>query len=400
MERRKRIEERLKALAAAPVGVASDDDDIRTLAEAFVRLNADPGLLAGDPDAEYTYEDPVLAVASDCYRGVIPIGIASDGSELRHGLDVRWVIVAIHALKRRDFIELSGRTPQRTVALDGKSVRIAVVGDAGYRGNPQDRVLSLIRERHRKKPFDLVIHLGDTYFAASSGAMLEQFLAPFQGAFGEPAPQIYTLCGNHDLYYGQAPFLSALDVLRQPGRYFCIETPGFRIACLDTSLASTTTFRNEGGLDDGQLKWLESLVDQQPRKRLILMSHHYIVSGWTPVKQDPLDRLAHQLRDLCKREVFAWYWGHEHNCAYYGRGSHGFYGACVGNGAFNEIRNPFHKDGIRPDWFAKNPCSCFGEEKANYWPHGFLELELSPDKISETYHLEDNKKKARVLPLV
>lgn len=398
MQRRKRIENRLRALAAVPVeGASHDDDEIRTLVDALARLDADPRLLSGDPNGEFTYEDPVLAVASACYRGMIPVGTASHGSELRQGLDLRWAIVAIRALKRRTFDELNGRVPQRVVSFDSEPVRIAVVGDAGYRGNPQDRVLSLIQARHRRKPFDLLIHLGDTYFAGSSGAMLEQFLAPFHGAFGQRAPKIYTLCGNHDLYYGQAPFLAALDVLEQPGRYFCIEMPGFRIACLDTSLASTSTFRNEGELDKGQLRWLQSVADQKPRKGLILMSHHYIISGWSPVKETPLDRLAHQLREFSKREVSAWYWGHEHNCAYYGKGSHGFYGACVGNGAFNERRGSLHKDGIQPDWFAENPCTCFGKKKATYWPHGFLELEIATDRISETYHLEDDKQQKRVL---
>src|SRR5205823_2900204 len=134
---------------------------------------------------------------------------------------------------------------------------------------------------------------------------------------------------------GADGFSHALDVLHQPGRYFDLETPVWRIAGLDTSLAAERLTRNDGLLDDGQLAWLDNLLQKQDGKRLILMSHHFTVSAWG----SPSPSLVHQMRDRTAK-VDAWYWGHEHGCATYEKTVVGFAGACVGNGAFRERWTP------------------------------------------------------------
>jgi hypothetical protein len=205
---------------------------------------------------------------------------------------------------------------------------------------------------------------------------------------------MYTLCGNHDLYHGPEAYLAALKVLRQPGRFFLIKTPHWRIAALDTSLGSARAARDDGKLDDTQFEWLKEQLADKRKGDLILMSHHFIISGWdTPAKS-----LRGQLAKLARDHVFAWYWGHEHRCACYDKGTWGFYGASVGNGAFlQEWTKP--SDATMPATWSggDSRCSCSEITPDLYWPHGFLELELSKDKIEETYHLDDGTSHLRVL---
>jgi hypothetical protein len=126
----------------------------------------------------------------------------------------------------------------------------------------------------------------------------------------------------------------------------------------------------------------------------VLVSHHFIVSGW----DEPSKPLARQLGKLARDGVFAWYWGHEHRCALYDRGSWGFYGASVGHGAFLEQFSAATRHVHPAVWHSGTVrCSCPGIQQNTYWPHGFAELEFESDALIETMHLENDVPKKRVL---
>jgi hypothetical protein len=375
------------------------------LRQALKRLEDDPSLLSGDPDGVFTYEDPILAVAGRAYHlyhtqgdpGVSAGAAGVPGTDMRNRSLARWIQVFIHAWSTRHdpaLIDLAGLTPTEAITVNRGVVRIAVVGDAGYRGYAQDNVLRIMREHHRTKPFDLVVHLGDTYFGGSVEEVIRHFLDPF-AVFRQPQSRVATLCGNHDLYYGAAGFVHTINILGQPGRYFAIETPGWRILCLDTTLGAERLLRNEGCLDTGQLKWVETELGKDGEKGVVLMSHHFIVSAWN---KSPSPTLAHQLGHFARQKVFAWYWGHEHSCVTYASDPHGFYGACVGNGAFLERHTaPVDAQPGLPSWFAGGRCACFGPRGPHFWPHGYLEIEVVPGRLVENYYLEDGETHVRVL---
>ncbi|MBV8357992.1 MAG: metallophosphoesterase [Deltaproteobacteria bacterium] len=379
------------AFAKAPVGTAGDEEQaVQLMKEAFERLESNPGLFTGDPNSAYTYDDPILANIVAFVRAGMdaPVGVAGPpGADLRNRSWSRWALVGVHAwLSRGDraLVTLGGMTPTRSITLATPAApvaRLAIVGDAGYAGLAQQNVIEMIRRRHQDAAFDLIVHLGDTYFGGSEKQVLENLLAPFRAALDV---QMVTLCGNHDLYYGPDGYIAAIKILRQPGRYVCVETPNWRIACLDTALAAERVLRDDGMLDDGQLAWLDDLIERRDGKGLILMGHHVPVSSWGK----PTESLLLQLAQRVRSRVFAWYWGHEHSCAAYAHDPHGFYGACVGNGAFRERCSPPH---IRPEmvmWYAQGRCECFGSNGPDFWPHGFLELELHPNQLVERYHIE------------
>jgi len=397
---RAKFESALRLAASIPVGTAGpeDESDLELLREALAYLDAHPEIAGGDPSDIFVYEHPVLALAAEAfYRGrTLPVETAGDGAGLTKWAIMHWALVGVARFKTLihdpKIAELTARIPAGAYEFEKPTLRLALLGDAGFKGNAQSKVLDAIRKRHDEAPFDLVVHLGDTYFGGSPEEMLFSLLAPFR----EKLPgKIATLCGNHDLYYGCAGYLSALNVLQQKGRYFAVENPSWRVACLDTSLAARGFRRNDGLLDDEQLKWLKALAGDAGRKPLVLLSHHYIRSHW----HVPIESLRQQLADWAKTNVFAWYWGHEHHCAAYGQGDHGYYGGCVGNGAFLEAWSPSRQDWPDPpNWHAPEGCHCYGSKGLYSWPHGFLELELGPDAIAETYHLESGEAYRRTLP--
>jgi hypothetical protein len=364
------------------------------LREAFKRLDASPSLRRHAPDGRIAYSDPVLTAAAE-YGEAAALASASEGADLKTSTIWRWAIVGVKAwLNKGDkgMSNLAARVPPEPIELKKTPTRIAVVGDAGYRGVVQDAVIDMIAKVHAEKPFDFLVHLGDVYFAAGADAMLLNLLAPFS----KLGIRWATLCGNHDLYYGPEAYEAALDITGQPGRYFLIKTNHWQIAALDTSFAAKDFRRGKGELDRGQLNWLKSVIRSPRSKPTVLMSHHFIVSGW----DEPSKPLARQLGRLARDDVFAWYWGHEHRCALYHCGSWGFYGASVGHGAFLEQFSPQTRPEHSAVWYGGAVrCGCDGIQQNTYWPHGFAELEFRSDALVETMHLENDVPKERVLAI-
>lgn len=361
------------------------------LAEAFDRLEKDPTIRSPEHEGIFTYEDPVLANAALTARengdaAVSPAAVVP-GEELTSKM--RWMLMGVKWMRARmrsdEYLkDLASISPKPPTKFGVKPFRIAVVGDAGFKGYAQDTVLKMMLQRHKESPFDIAIHLGDVYFAAGIKQMQRNFLVPFSALRNLNCP-VYTLCGNHDLYYGAEAYRESLTLLNQPGRYFSIENDHWRVACLDTSLGAATIMGNDGRLDDGQIAWLQGLLELNDGKRLVFLSHHFIISGW----DKPAESLRHQLADDVQNKLFAWYWGHEHRAAAYDPGEHSFYGASVGNGAFPD-RWSKPSQTPTPVWYSNSRCKCFGAR--DYWPHGYAELEFQEDKLLETIHLEKGER--------
>ncbi len=390
------------------IKIASYEDDPKVSNEinsALKRLKQNPEIFSGNPDGDFTYEDPVLANAVYFFKQSesIPI-LTATGEEserisiltasadnmdglLHNGRIIEWLSAGLRAYINHgdeSFNDLENRIPDHSIKIETKNIRLALVGDGGFNSPIQQKVLSKVREIHKENPFDFLIHLGDIYFAGGYQSVLEHFLAPFQQA----GPKVLTLLGNHELYMGGKPVSAMLDVLKQPGRYFSIENRDWVIACLDTALPAKNFLRNEGELDKDQLSWLEELVCNT-EKRVILLSHHYIESSWGGIS--PI--LKNQIETLLPK-IFSWYWGHEHSCVFYKKETIGFNGACIGNGSFLEKwKKP--KAENKSEWYAKGRCKCI-KTKKHFWEHGFLELELNPTKLVETYHLESETKERAI----
>jgi hypothetical protein len=352
------------------------------------------------PRGPVFYEDPVLESAWQLMQTAreARVSAAAEGEDLDNRL-LHWIPYVIPLLRgrfKRTRETLAPHVPERDVNLT-LPARIAIFGDAGYRGLAQRRVFEMIEKRHEKAPFNALIHLGDTYHGGGEAEMLRHLLAPLAdlGRALKLTGSVFSLCGNHDLYDGPEGYLGVLEVLGQPGRYFSIEAGSWRIACLDSALGDTSLRCMDGKVDEAQLRWLKK--KQKDKKRLITLTHHLPLSAWDKA---PTGMTA-QIRQVSG--LVAWYWGHEHRCAGYRRDNPtDFIGGCVGNGAFlEEWSEPNRKRQQRLEWYPRNGrCTCFSNAGPRYWPHGFVELELDENRAVESFWLENGKQAASSRKLI
>lgn len=383
----------------------SEKSALKAIQDALNDLKKVPSLFSGDPFGDFTYDHPILAIAITRFRTCLDpenrLLFRSDGS-LNNAAVFKWVKTGVSAYLKygsKSIKELRKRVPEEPLKLqDDAIVRIAVAGDAGFPNTAQENLIRKINALNKTKPFNLFIHLGDTYFAGSDREFLHNLLVPFHAVKFEKV----ALCGNHDLYQGGTGFGAVITMWDQPGRYLAVETKSWIIACLDTAQGAQDRYRMKGKLDDKQFQWLEGLIKNKGEKRIILMSHHSPITAWSKSKKKTL--LMTQLEKLSS-DIFAWYWGHEHVCAAYPPATRGFYGACVGNGVFQEKwSKPSKKTPHPTEWYSEARCKCLRDPlpfvKRHFWPHGLLELELHSDKIIETYHVEGEKHPyIRTLPI-
>jgi hypothetical protein len=408
---RKQFEDSLRSLVVVsdrrdfPKVSKDEAGALTAIREALERLEAEPRLFSGDPNGDFTYEDPVLAtlvMASRMHEKAFGTAkrAAKEGSDLTDFNPRFWSIPikVLFDMAGEAWEMLGNRYSREPYKIDEHPLRLAVFADAGYFGTAQGKVIDFIVTIQKSRPFHAAIHLGDIYFAGGLKEIRLHFLASVN-KLSRSLP-VFSLCGNHDLYSGPGVYDQLLKELNQPGRYFHIRSRRWQIALLDTSLAAEVSilrrkFRNQGELDDGQTAWLQELLKTEGGSGTVLMSHHYFISGWDK-KGSPT--LKAQIGNSIKDKIAAWYWGHEHNCATYGKEKHGFFGACVGNGAFLEPwSEPSTESGcVQPGWYAQGRCTCYRKNNKN-WPHGFLELELDDGKITETYHLENGENYTRAL---
>ena len=376
-------------------GAASsgDEDPVALARESLEQLKVNPSLrVYTTPRGPVFYEDPLLDAAWSCVQAAADagVGFAAEGEDLNYSL-IHWIPVIVpllHGRLARNRDVLKSLTPTVDVDLD-LPARIAIFGDAGYRGLAQKRVLEMIAERGQSVSFQSLIHLGDTYHGGGEGEMLRHLVTPLSILSRRLSTRAFTLCGNHDLYAGPDGYISAISVLNQPGRFFAIETPGWRLACLDSTLGDTSLRCMSGRIDDAQINWLTRKQDDG--KRLIALTHHVARSAWDAPSGD----LMRQIEGI--PGLFAWYWGHEHRSAAYNPADGiRFPGGCVGNGAFLEPwTEPQRELEKALAWYPRDGrCTCFGEGGRRHWPHGYLELELREDGLSERFYLEGSSRAA------
>jgi hypothetical protein len=234
--------------------------------------------------------------------------------------DPGWVTVAVEKLK----LLFTGKAPFIThqAVIDFRfplatQATIAVIGDWGGGNKAAQSVAEHIKAR---RP-DHVIHLGDVYYAGTEPEVRERLLKWWPGSM---APgQSFALNSNHEMYSGgHAYFDIALRAFKQPASYFSLANEHWRFIGLDTGYV-------EGSLTKEQVEWLEAQLAPGPAKT-ILLTHHQLFSAY----EEQGERLAAWVQPFLEAgRIYAWLWGHEHNCVVYER-YQGIHGRCVGHGCF------------------------------------------------------------------
>ncbi len=207
------------------------------------------------------------------------------------------------------------------VPASGATARVALFSDWGTGTDEARRVAALMAEQ---RP-DVAIHLGDIYYAGTREECDAHFLAPLRTAL--PGVQLFTLCGNHDVYSGGEGYYGLLDGIGQPASYFCLRSPdlSWQILAGDTGLNDRDPFHTAASLtylDPEEELWHADKLRGFPG-RTVFLTHHQPFSAFAQV--GPLERhnpvnanlMASAGRFAAAGRIDAWFWGHEHRLRLY-----------------------------------------------------------------------------------
>ncbi|MEO0443687.1 MAG: metallophosphoesterase [Pseudomonadota bacterium] len=217
--------------------------------------------------------------------------------------------------------------------------KIGIVGDWGTGADDAKALLEELLTEHK---IDLLLHLGDIYFACLEEEMLYNFYNPIQDVFqktGQSVP-IFTIPGNHEYYAGGLAFYQLIDQLndnfgedyKQQASYFCLrsESDQWQILGIDTAYrealqnVSVNDKKNYDfdahypGILDTELEWHKHKLDSFSGKTLVL-SHHGLLSAKTPLNKPDSTQLAYLSPPLLQQlgdslaDIHLWIWGHEHD---------------------------------------------------------------------------------------
>jgi hypothetical protein len=285
------------------------------------------------------------------------------------------------------------KTPDAAPTNIANTLRVALFGDwaTGLYGAPVC-ARSIAAD---KRGFQLVLHLGDTYYSGEDGEVRDRLLKLWPSV---PGALNRTLNGNHEMYTGgHAYFNRALSQFAQAASCFALQNEHWILACLDSAY-------DEHDLHGSQENWLNDLLAQGGERRLILFSHHQPFSLFEV--QGP--KLVSKLKDFLEaRRVFAWYWGHEHRCVLYDlHPAWGLLGRCIGHGGFPYFREKAFGDAPpAPRWMRLNSKNLVpgaqvldgqnpyirGHER-EYGPHGYVALEFDGPRLNEVVLDADGSK--------
>ena len=224
------------------------------------------------------------------------------------------------------------------------NARVALISDWGT-GEPRPQ--ALLRAVAALQP-DVVIHLGDIYYSCNAREA-RAFYDDVRTVFPESSARVFTLCGNHDLYAGGAPYYGLLDRLGQPASFFCLRNAHWQFVAADTGYndfdpfreGAETTWVRDGTAADGtpdpdpysELAWHTDKLVNSGGRRTVLMSHHPPFSRRSVIRGGRLrnERLVAQFTPWLDA-VDLWFWGHEHCQIVYAPFAGVARGRCLGAG--------------------------------------------------------------------
>ena len=230
--------------------------------------------------------------------------------------------------------------PNQNVIVDlGTKSKIAIIGDWGV---GDDIAKNVLTQAAALKP-DLLLHLGDVYYAGTETEVKVNFLDICRSVLVNIP--IYTLCGNHDMYSGGAGYYSLLDQIGQKSSYFCLRNPNWMFLAMDTGYHDNNPFnvstnmtqlvsRNDWSEPDWHLNQVKNAGD----RKLVLLSHHQLFSPFgsvgslngTPYAYNPN---LYSVFGPVLPKVEWWFWGHEHTLGIFPQYMGLKRGRCVGASA-------------------------------------------------------------------
>jgi len=312
-------------------------------------------------------------------------------------LDLRWELVAgtvwlENLLHKHPF-------PKGTPAIlpMADDVTFALVSDFGT-GNfgsgdsPSTKISKFIPSLNP----DYTIHLGDVYYAGTSGEETGNFLTMWpQGSKGS-----FTLNSNHEMYSGGGPYFnlavggSVFNKLQSPYSFFALENEHWIVVGLDSAYYSDVKglyLNGTLGQNNTQTAFLQEVAKRG--KKVIILTHHNGVPISGVQGAAPLQLYTEVMNAFTGQAPPAyWYFGHEHIGAAYTPLANGMLCRCLGHAAL-----PW---GLSSDlvaaqaagtvqWFEK--CNAGDPDNSLRVFNGFVTVQLNGPDLVETFYDETGR---------
>ena len=221
----------------------------------------------------------------------------------------------------------------------GSATKLAIIGDWGT-GDPV--AVNLLKQVAALQP-DVLIHLGDIYYAGTQSEAQGNFLNNCRQYLGNIP--IFSMCGNHDMYSGGNGYYWLVDQLNQQASYFCLQNADWQFLAMDTGYhdndpltvaTNMTQLVTQGSWSEAN--WHLKKIQQAAGRKTILLSHHQLFSAFGSVGNQNGQPYAYNPNLYASfqtviPQVAAWFWGHEHTLALYESCMGLQAGRCVGASA-------------------------------------------------------------------
>jgi Calcineurin-like phosphoesterase len=270
--------------------------------------------------------------------------------------------------------------------------RLAMVGDWGTGMYGAPMIAQTIARLGADSRPDVMVHLGDVYYAGTPKETTKRFLNLWPSVPGV----ISRGCnGNHEMYSGgRGYFGQVLPTFRQSSSCWAFQNDNWLLVGLDSAY-------RDHDLHPGQVEWLNGLLSSASERSLILFCHHQPYS----VLESGGGKLVAKLSDLLSQcRIFAWYWGHEHRCLLYdAHPQWGVLGRCIGHGGMPYFRDAGDRLATPGWWTAPSkhgvpggqvlggPNPYLGKDAKKYGPNGWATLEFSGPRLIESILAPDGK---------
>ncbi|HLK63344.1 MAG TPA: metallophosphoesterase [Bryobacteraceae bacterium] len=266
--------------------------------------------------------------------------------------------------------------------LPAKS-RVVILGDWGT-GQPEAK--ALLAAIARKNP-DVILHLGDIYYAGTEFEMTNYFLSIWKAEIDMTKVKTFTLAGNHDMYSGGGPYYELLNDLGQPASYFCLRNDDWQFVALDTGLHDVDAVGGKPTfLEATEVEWLNDKIATAGNRQTVLLSHHQLYTAFEDIGGQFMNTTLNQQVGPILPKVTAWFWGHEHNQVIY-KPFQGVLARCIGHGAYpvgiTEIsgKPKFPEVPLEPVTLAKG---------ASFYSHGYVVMDLDGPSAMVSYYQDSD----------
>jgi hypothetical protein len=272
--------------------------------------------------------------------------------------DIGWSeCVVLYLAYKASMKDLPYRPNLNPVFQIDSNVKLAIVGDWG---TGDEAAINLLQQVAALKP-DVLIHLGDVYYAGTQSEEQTNFLDICRQLLGNSVP-VYSLCGNHDMYSGGNGYYWLVDQLGQQASYFCLQNSNWQFLAMDTGHNDnnplTVTTNMTGLVTQGswaEEDWLLDKINLAGSKKTVLLSHHQLFSPFGSVGSVDSQAYAYNpnLRATFQAvmgQIAWWFWGHEHTLAIFNPYMGLQRGRCVGASAvpvFTDQQSYSNASGLR-----------------------------------------------------